>query len=108
MLQRSLIWRSAAIGSAAGRNPVSTLDFAQIDRREVEVFNPLQSRSYSSMRSSISSGFCRWFTFGFFCGIRPDGDGELSKLEWRDVHFGDPRPSRNPARSLKDAATPLR
>jgi len=31
-----------------------------------------------------------FLTLGFFCGIRPNG--ELLKLEWRDIHLNDTHP----------------
>ena len=77
---------------SAGKNPVSTLDFAQIDRREVEVFEPATVEKLLLYALERELRLLPWFVFGFFCGVRPDGDGELSKLEWRDVHFADATP----------------
>ena len=77
---------------AAGRNPVSTLDFAQIDRREVEVFEPAIVEKLLLYALEKELRLLPWFILGFFGGVRPDGDGELSKLEWRDVHFADTMP----------------
>jgi integrase len=72
---------------AAGRNPVSTLDFASVDRREVEIFSSERVSKLLNGALERDLEFLPWLVFGFFCGIRPDG--ELSKLEWRDVHFED-------------------
>ena len=77
---------------AVGKNPVSTLDFAQVDRREVEVFEPATVEKLLNYALENELRLLPWFALGFFAGIRPDGDGELSKLEWRDVHFADPTP----------------
>jgi integrase len=69
------------------RNPVAGLDFAQLDRREVEVFEPGAVTKMLTYALASDLRLLPWLVFGTFCGLRPDG--ELSKLEWRDVHLAD-------------------
>jgi integrase len=69
------------------RNPIAALDFAQIDRREVEIFEPEAVEKMLNYALASDLTLLPWLVFGTFCGLRPDG--ELAKLEWRDVHLAD-------------------
>jgi hypothetical protein len=66
-------------------NPAGKLDFEQIARTEVEVFTPAQVEALFSYALNSDPGLIPFLTFGFFCGIRPEG--ELGKLDWSCVHL---------------------
>jgi integrase len=66
-------------------NPAEKLDVTQIARAEVEIFTASQVESLFTYALHDDPGLIPYFTFGFFCGIRPDG--ELLKLDWSCVHF---------------------
>jgi integrase len=70
-------------------NPVKKLDTIELDRREVEVFSAAQAESLFNYALDVP-GLIPLFVFGFFAGIRPEG--ELQKLEWSNVHFGGVKP----------------
>jgi integrase len=71
-------------------NPAESLDSAEINRREVEVFHPNQVQALLNYALLNEPGLIPFFAFGFFCGIRPEG--ELQKLGWSNVHFRGPKP----------------
>lgn len=64
-------------------NPVNRLDFAERRRREVETIPGDQVQSMLEHALSEDLELLPYLVFGFFAGIRPDG--ELQKLEWDDV-----------------------
>jgi integrase len=68
-------------------NPIARLDFAELDTGEVEVFTVDQTDALLKAALRYDPELLPFFVFGFFCGIRPDG--ELQKLEWSRVHLAD-------------------
>jgi integrase len=68
-------------------NPIARLDFAELETGEVEVFTVDQTSGILKAALENDSELLPFFVFGFFCGIRPDG--ELQKLEWSRVHLTD-------------------
>src|SRR5260370_5177229 len=68
-------------------NPISRLDFADRPRKEVEIIPVDQVAKMFTHALENDSDLIPFLVFGFFCGIRPDG--ELQKLEWRDVDLTD-------------------
>jgi len=69
------------------KNPVEGLDFERRKRKEVET---LTSEQVKKMLEAALSGDLQLLPFlalGCFAGIRPDG--ELQKLEWRDIDLTD-------------------
>jgi integrase len=66
-------------------NPILKLDFAHRVRREVQTipFTIVTKMLNHALEHDLA--LLPFLTLGFFAGIRPDG--ELQKLEWRDVLF---------------------
>jgi integrase len=64
-------------------NPVAQLDFADLGTGEVEIFTPDETKKFLETVQRNAIELLPYFVFGFFCGIRPDG--ELQKLLWSDV-----------------------
>jgi integrase len=71
----------------AKENPVSAIDFADIPRKEVEVFpvETVQRILEDALRNDLE--FLPYRVFAFFCGIRPEG--ELERLDWSDIRLGE-------------------
>ena len=68
-------------------NPIARLDFAERPRREVETIPADQVSKMLNHALETDLELLPFLVCGFFCGIRPDG--ELQKLEWRDIDFSD-------------------
>jgi integrase len=64
-------------------NPISRLDFAERKRREIEIIPASTVKMMLEHALEHDLPLVPYLVFGFFCGIRPDG--ELQKLEWNDV-----------------------
>jgi integrase len=67
-------------------DPISRLDFVRTPRREVVT---VPNETVSAMLHhalECDLGLIPVLVFGFFCGIRPEG--ELTKIEWRDMSEG--------------------
>ena len=64
-------------------NPISRLDFVKSSPKEVEVVPPedVATMLETALRNDL--GLLPYLVFGFFCGIRPEG--ELPLLQWSDV-----------------------
>lgn len=71
-------------------NPAEKLDGAELARREVQCFSVRQAQALLDYAHANEPGLIPFFAFGFFCGIRPEG--ELSKLDWSHVHFDGAKP----------------
>jgi integrase len=68
-------------------NPIARLDFTDIARKEVEILEPEQVRKLLEDALANDLELLPFLVLGFFSGIRPDG--ELTKLEWRDIDLSD-------------------
>lgn len=68
-------------------NPVKRLDFAVVKRTEVETVPASSVAAMLAHALDADLELLPFLVLGFFCGIRPDG--ELQRLEWRDVKFSD-------------------
>ena len=68
-------------------DPIERLDFIELARREVEIFSVDEVQRLLSDALENDIALLPFLVLGFFCGIRPEG--ELSKLEWCDIDFGD-------------------
>jgi integrase len=66
-------------------NPILKLDFAHRVRREVQTIPAPIVAKMLNHALEHDLVLLPFLTLGFFAGIRPDG--ELQKLEWRDVLF---------------------
>jgi integrase len=79
-------------------NPAAKVDFIDIERREVEIFSPGQTEVLLKYAFENDPALLPFLLFGFFCGIRPDG--EIQKLEWQHIHLtGKPEIEVPPAAS---------
>jgi integrase len=71
-------------------NPADELKLRGIKRRAVETI-PVDVVERMLLHSlQIEIELLPFLTLGFFCAIRPNG--ELLKLEWRDIHLNDKNP----------------
>jgi integrase len=68
-------------------NPIDRLDFMETNRREVEILEVDEVGRLLAVALETDLELLPFLVLGFFCGIRPDG--ELPKLEWRDIDFDD-------------------
>ncbi len=68
-------------------NPIARLDFADRPRKEVETLSHGQVEAMLNHALAADLPLLPFLALGLFCGIRPDG--ELQKLEWRDVELAD-------------------
>lgn len=64
-------------------NPIERLDFMEVGRREVEILEVAEVRRLLTDALENDLQLLPFLVLGFFCGIRPEG--ELFKLEWRDI-----------------------
>jgi integrase len=70
-----------------GTSPIARLDFADGQNKEVEVIPAAQVEEMLNHALKNDLELLPFLTLGFFCGIRPDG--ELQKIEWRDIDLAD-------------------
>jgi integrase len=70
-----------------GTNPIARLDFADGRHKEVEVIPVRQVTKMLNHALKNDLELLPFLTLGFFCGIRPEG--ELQKIEWRDIDLAD-------------------
>jgi len=68
-------------------NPISRLDFAERPRKEVETLTNEQARKMLEHALEQDLQLLPYLALGLFCGIRPDG--ELQKVEWKDISLTD-------------------
>jgi integrase len=68
-------------------NPILRLDFANRKRKEIATIPAVQVEAMLIHALDHDLALLPYLVFGFFAGIRPDG--ELHKLEWRDVKFSE-------------------
>jgi integrase len=70
-----------------GTSPIARLDFADGQHKEVEVVpvNLVAKMLNDALKNDLE--LLPFLVLGFFCGIRPDG--ELQKIEWRDIDLVD-------------------
>jgi integrase len=71
----------------SGTSPIARLDFADGQHKEVEVIPVGQVAKMLDHALKNDLELLPFLTLGFFCGIRPDG--ELQKIEWRDIDLAD-------------------
>jgi integrase len=64
-------------------NPIDRLDFVELRRQEVEILEVGEVQRLLADALENDLQLLPFLVLGFFCSIRPDG--ELSKLEWRDI-----------------------
>jgi integrase len=64
-------------------NPVARLDFAEVKRKEIETIpsDKVEAMLVHALENDLP--LLPYLVFGFFAGIRPDG--ELQKVEWNDI-----------------------
>jgi integrase len=70
-------------------NPVNGLDFERRKRKEVETLTNAQVKAMLEHALAEDVQILPFLVLGLFCGIRPDADGELQKLEWSDIDLND-------------------
>jgi integrase len=68
-------------------NPVERLSFAKLNRKEVETIPVAIAEKMLLYSLQIDWELFPFLVLGFFCGCRPNG--ELEKIEWRDVSIAD-------------------
>lgn len=70
-----------------GTSPILRLDFADGQHKEVETIPVATVAKMLNHALENDLEILPFLTLAFFCGIRPDG--ELQKLEWRDIDLKD-------------------
>lgn len=65
------------------QDPIAKLDFPRRDRQEVEIVPVPQVAKMLDHAFEQDLELLPFLTLGFFAGLRPDG--ELQKIEWRDM-----------------------
>lgn len=70
-----------------GTSPIARLDFSDEAKKEVEIVPTAQVAGMLNHALENNPELLPFLVLGFFCGIRPDG--ELQKVEWRDVDLTD-------------------
>jgi integrase len=70
-----------------GSSPIARLDFADGQHKEVETIPIATVAKMLNHALENDLDILPFLTLAFFCGIRPDG--ELQKLEWRDIDLKD-------------------
>jgi integrase len=68
-------------------NPISRLDFADRPRKDVETLTNKQVEAMLKHALLEDIQLLPFLVLGLFCGIRPDG--ELQKVDWKDVELAD-------------------
>jgi integrase len=68
-------------------NPISRLDFAERPRKEVETLSNKQVEAMLKHALAEDLPLLPFLVLGLFCGVRPDG--ELQKVEWKDIGLAD-------------------
>jgi integrase len=66
-------------------NPIAKLDFAEIVKGDTQIFEPKMAQAILNDCLTNDLAFLPYRVLGFFAGVRPDKEGELLKLEWRDI-----------------------
>ena len=70
-----------------GTSPIARLDFSDGVQKEVEIVPVELVAKMFNYALENDPELVPFLTLGFFCGIRPDG--ELQKVEWRDIDLAD-------------------
>jgi integrase len=73
-----------------GTSPVARLDFADLEKKEVEVFSAIEVERMLNDALENDLDLLPFLILAAFCGIRPDG--ELRKLLWSDLKFDGDKP----------------
>lgn len=60
-------------------NPIARLDFAEIERKQIEILAPEQAEKLMKLSDP---GLVPYMAIGLFAGVRPH---EIRRMEWRDV-----------------------
>jgi integrase len=68
-------------------NPINGLDFERRKRQEVETLTADQVKKMLEHSLEHDLELLPFLVLGLFCGARPDG--ELQKIEWRDIDLTD-------------------
>jgi integrase len=71
-------------------NPADELKLRGIKRRAVETISVAVVKQMLLQALQFDTELLPFLVLGFFCGIRPNG--ELLKIEWRDIHLNDKNP----------------
>jgi integrase len=69
----------------AGSSPIAEIDFADTEKREVQVYSPAEVERMLSHALSDDLALLPFLTLAFFTGVRPEG--ELTRINWSDIHF---------------------
>jgi integrase/recombinase XerD len=68
-------------------NPIARLDFAEVKRKEIETIPSDKVKAMLVHALENDLGLLPYLVFGFFAGVRPDG--ELQKVEWQDIKLAE-------------------
>ena len=65
-------------------NPVSQIDRAKLDRREITILLPYQVRKLLNAATKSAPDLVPYLAIALFAGVRPT---ELSRLRWEEINF---------------------
>jgi integrase len=68
-------------------NPIAKMDFEEVVKGQTEIFEPKLIQVLLNDCLTNDLALLPYRIFGFFCGVRPDG--ELLRVEWEDFHWSD-------------------
>lgn len=68
-------------------NPVGKMDFEEVVKGDTEIFEPKIVTTILQDCLDNDLALLPYRVFGFFCGVRPDG--ELPRLDWQDLDWSD-------------------
>jgi integrase len=68
-------------------NPIAKMDFEEVVKGDTQLFEPKLVQALLDDCLENDLAFLPYRVFGFFCGVRPDG--ELPRLDWFDLDWID-------------------
>jgi integrase len=68
-------------------NPIAKMDFEEVVKGQTEIFEPKLIQALLNDCLANDLALLPYRVFGFFCGVRPDG--ELLRVEWEDFNWAD-------------------
>jgi integrase len=68
-------------------NPINKMDFEQVTKGETQIFPASVAQAILDDCLQNDLELLPYRVFGFFCGVRPDG--ELPRLDWADIDVKD-------------------
>ncbi|MCB1092943.1 MAG: site-specific integrase [Verrucomicrobiae bacterium] len=81
------VWRRACALDLVEKNPIEGVRARKLRREEKPVYTVDQVRSVMNCAWEFDRELVPFFAIAIFAGLRPDENGEISRLTWGDVDF---------------------